>query len=263
MSSRSPTASVRVPQAGRAESLNLAAAATVCLFERARRIARQGEALESIITAAAHDLRSPLTAMKGFGYALEKRSMQMTDEQRVMMLRGIVHDADRMDTILRLLVDAARFVGGTLELFREQVDLPALVTGIAETQRRDPDHPEIEWVGPADIGSLFADPARLKAAILAFIESLVWWTRIGPVYVDAGRREGRLHVWVSRAGADLDTQTAEALFVPRRPGEGAGSKIGLFVARGVAEAQGGRAWAEVEGDRLSFHLELPLDVDLA
>ena len=44
-----------------------------------------------------------------------------------MMLQGIVHDADRMDTILRMLVDAARVVGGTLEVFREQVDVGDLV----------------------------------------------------------------------------------------------------------------------------------------
>ena len=72
-------ATVRVPHAGRAESLNLAAAATVCLFEWARRRrARAGATLETMIVAAAHDIRSPLTAMKGFGYALEKRWDQMT-----------------------------------------------------------------------------------------------------------------------------------------------------------------------------------------
>ena len=92
---------VRVPQSGRAESLNLAAAATVCLFEWQRRRLRAGEALESIVASAAHDIRSPLTAMKGFGYALERRWDAMTEEQRALMLQGIVHDADRMDTILR------------------------------------------------------------------------------------------------------------------------------------------------------------------
>ena len=247
--------SVRVPQAGRAESLNLAAAATVCLFEWARRRARQGEALESIIAAAAHDIRSPLTAMKGFGYALEKRWEQMTEDQRALMLRGIVHDADRMDTILRHLVDAARVVGGNLELFPEQVEVGELVGTIAEAMRRDPDHPPIEYEG-APV-TVFVDPARLKTTILAFIESLVWWGREGPVRVGAVRRDGAFEVWASRGGTELASEAAEALFTPRRPGEGAGSKIGLFVARGVAEAQGGRTWGDVTDERLTFHVELP------
>ena len=252
-------ARVRVPHAGRAESLNLAAAATVCLFEWARRVARQGEALETIIAAAAHDIRSPLTAMKGFGYALEKRWEQMTEEQRALMLQGIVHDADRMDTILRHLVDAARVVGGNLELFREQVDVAELVRSVAEAQRRDPDHPPIEWNG--ELGPVFADPARLKTTLLAFIESLIWWARQGSVRVSAERRGEDLHLWAERDGAELSQSDADALFVPRRPGEGAGSKIGLFVARGVAEAQGGRTWAEVDHGCLGFHLQLRVAPD--
>ena len=247
--------SVRVPQAGKAESLNLAAAATVCLFEWARRLARQAEALESIVSAAAHDIRSPLTAMKGFGYALEKRWEQMTEEQRALMLRGIVHDADRMDTILRHLVDAARVVGGNLELFPEQVEVDELVEAIAEAMRRDPDHPAIEYQGqPVRV---FVDPARLKTTLLAFLESLVWWGQEGPVLIGAERRDGVFHLWAARHGTELTSEAAEALFVPRRPGEGAGSKIGLFVSRGVAQAQGGKTWGEVADDRLVFHLELP------
>ena len=247
---------MRVPQAGRAESLNLAAAATVCLFEWARRRAHQGEALESIIAAAAHDIRSPLTAMKGFGYALEKRWEQMTEDQRAMMLQGIVYDADRMDTILRQLVDAARVVGGTLELFPEQVDVGELAHAIAEAMRRDPDHPPIEYEG--EPVTVFVDPARLKTALLAFIESLVWWGHEGPVRIGASRRDGTLR------GLGLTARRrARRPRPPRRcsrrarPGEGAGSKIGLFVARGVAEAQGGRTWGEVADGRLTFHLELP------
>ena len=50
----------------------------------------------------------------------------------------------------------------------------------------------------------------------------------------------------------------EALFEPRRPGTGGGSKIGLFVVRGVAEAQGGSAWGGVEDGRLILRLRLPL-----
>jgi len=246
---------VRVPQSGRAESLNLAAAATVCVFEWQRRGLRSAEALENIVSAAAHDIRSPLTAMKGFGYALERRWSAMDESQRAMMLQGIVHDADRMDTILRLLVDAARVVGGDLELFREQVDVAELVGAVAVAQRRDPDHPPVDWHGGAV--TAFVDPSRLRTTILTFCESLVWWGSEGAIRVDASMQGGVLRVQASRPVSDLADDEVEALFLPRRPGAGAGTKIGLFVARGVAEAQGGRCWATVSRGRLTFHLELP------
>jgi RNA methyltransferase, TrmH family len=247
---------VRVPHRGKAESLNLAAAATVCLFEWARRRHSSAVALETIVAAAAHDIRSPLTAMKGFGYALEKRWDLTTDEQRTLMLQGIVYDADRMDAILRLLVDAGRVAAGALELFPERVDLSEFALGIIASVARDPEHPEVRWAGEADI--VVTDPARAKSAVLSFIESQVWWGREGPITIEGKRVGDRLHLVVWREGTELTNEDAEKLFEPRRPGTGAGSKIGLYVARGVAETQGGRAWAEVSGGRLSFHLETPL-----
>jgi RNA methyltransferase, TrmH family len=249
-------ATVRVPLGGAAESLNLAAAATVCLFEWARRRVGKGAALEALIAAAAHDIRSPLTAMKGFGYALEKRWDQLDDDQRALMLRGIVHDADRMDQIVRLLVDAARVASGALELFPDRTDVADLATAISELLGRDPEHPPVTWVG--DPGPFFVDPARLKTTLLSYEEALAWWAGDGATTISAERLEGDLHVWARRSGATIDKAGAETLFTPRKPGSGAGSKIGLYVARAVAEAQGGRAWAEVEGDELSFHVRLPL-----
>jgi len=249
-------ATVRVPLAGDAESLNLAAAATVCLFEWSRRRVGKGAALEALIAAAAHDIRSPLTAMKGFGYALEKRWDQLDDDQRALMLRGIVHDADRMDQIVRLLVDAARVAAGSLELFPDQTDLADLAVAISELLGRDPEHPPVVWSG--DPGPYFVDPARLKTTLLSYEEALAWWAGEGATTIGAERTGGDLHVWARRAGATIDETGAEALFTPRKPGTGAGSKIGLYVARAVAEAQGGRAWAEVDGDVLSFHVRIPL-----
>jgi TrmH family RNA methyltransferase len=249
-------ATVRVPQAGPAESLNLAAAATVCLFEWARRRIGKGAALEALIAAAAHDIRSPLTAMKGFGYALEKRWDQLDDDQRALMLRGIVHDADRMDQIVRLLVDAARVSAGSLELFPDLTDVADLASSVSELLGRDPEHPPVVWAG--DPGPYFVDPARLKTTLLSYEEALAWWAGEGATTIRAAREDGDLHVWAQRSGSTIDAAGAETLFVPRKPGTGAGSKIGLYVARAVAESQGGVAWAEVDGDVLSFHVRVPL-----
>jgi len=246
---------VRVPLWGRAESLNLAAAATVCLFEWARQ-QREGRrvALETVIAAAAHDIRSPLTAMKGFGETLARRWDTMSDEHRALMLRGIVYDTDRLNAIVKLLVDAARITAGRLELFPERVDVGGLVRTIAESLRRDPEHPEVVWDG-GDVVAV-VDPERLRTAIGAFIEAEVWWAREGAVHVTGRVDSGRLSIEVWRAGTDLSPEGAEALFRPRPPGTGAGSKIGLFVARGVAEAQGGTATGEVR-DGLRLRLDIP------
>jgi signal transduction histidine kinase len=226
------------------------------MFEWARRRVGHGQTLETLIAAAAHDIRSPLTAMKGFGYALERHWDRMDEAQRALMLAGIVYDADRMDHILRLLVDAARIAAGGLDLFPEQTDLRDAVEQVAAALARDPEHPPVLFSG--DPGPFFVDPTRLRTAVRAFVEALVWWGSGGPITCSAERTAGVLEFRAARAaGPDLDGAAAEALFAARRAGTGGGSKIGLYVVRGLAEAQGGRAWSTVEDGVLTFHLELP------
>jgi RNA methyltransferase, TrmH family len=248
-------ATVRVPIAGRAESLNLAAAATVCLFERARqRRAGALAALETIIASAAHDIRSPLTAMKGFGETLERRWQQMSPEQIGVMLAGIVYDTDRLNMIVRQLVDAARIAAGSIDLFPDRVDVGRVVARIGETRGRDPEHPAVEWNGGEVVA--FTDPDRLQMMLEAFVEAEAWWGT-GPVWVGGRVAGGRLRVEVERHGVDLSSADARSLFRPRAPGTGEGSKIGLFVARGIAEAEGGTVEASVDGDVLRFVLDVP------
>jgi TrmH family RNA methyltransferase len=250
-------ATVRVPIVGRAESLNLAAAASVCLFEWTRQ-QREGRraVLETVIAAAAHDIRSPLTAMKGFGHALVTRWDQMHEDQRAVMLAGIVYDTDRLNAILRQLVDAARLAAGSLDLFPERIEVGRLVGQVAESLGRDPDHPQILWEG-GDVHA-FVDPERLRLVLEAFIEALVWWTNEGPVRIHGAVLDGRLVVEATRSGTALGQQDAERLFLARAPGTGSGSKIGLFVANGVASAQGGTTSVRA-GDGLTFGLDVPAE----
>lgn len=250
-------ATVRVPIVGRAESLNLAAAASVCLFEWTRQ-QREGRraVLETVIAAAAHDIRSPLTAMKGFGHALVNRWDEMPEEQRALMLAGIVYDTDRLNSIVRQLVDAARLAAGSLDLFPERIEVGRIVGQVAESVGRDPDHPQILWEG-GDVQA-FVDPERLRLVLEAFIEALVWWTNEGPLRVEGAVRDGRLVLEISRRGTTLSQEDAERLFLARAPGTGSGSKIGLFVAHGVAMAQGGTTSVRV-GDDLTFVLDVPAE----
>jgi TrmH family RNA methyltransferase len=255
---RSADAVVRVPQSGRAESLNLAAAATVCLFEWARRRLGRGQVLDEMITAAAHDIRSPLTAMKGFTYTLERRWPELGDDERAAMLTAIAHDADRMDHVVRLLVDAARVASGALDLFPESTDVHACIAMVAAQRARDPDQPVLTWSG--DPGPFLVDATRLRTAVLAFCEVLAWWGGEGAIAVrtTASAPEGGFALEARRrADRDVDAATIGALFLPRPPGTGGGSKIGPYVVRGVVETQGGRVWGALEDGDLVLRMVLP------
>lgn len=251
-------ATVRVPIVGRAESLNLAAAATVCLFEwgRQRREGR-GVALEAIIAAAVHDIRSPLTAMKGMSHALAARWEQMSSDDRQLMLQGIQFDTDRLNAIVRQLVDAARIARGALELFPERTDVGQIVEQISTSLARDPEHVPVQWTGD-DRVMILVDRERLRSMLEAFVEALVWWANEGAIHMEARVRDGLLIAEAWRADSRLSQGEADRLFRPREPGTGWGSKIGLFVAQGVAGAQGGTVSAMVIDGALRFRLELPV-----
>jgi TrmH family RNA methyltransferase len=246
---------VRVPIAGSAESLNLAAAASVCLFEAARQRRRsEPGTLEAVIAAAAHDIRSPITTLGGFALTLLNRWQTMNDEQRELMLRGIVFDAERMNLKVKHLVEAARIAAGRLEIAWEKVDVKETVRIVASFLESNPDQPEIVWDGEGL--TFLTDGERLAEAVTGLIEAAGWWGQDGPIKV-SGRREGEtVEIEVFRSGTNLSQRDADGLFAPRPPGSGAGSKIGLFVARGVAEALGGSATADVAGG-LRLRLRLP------
>lgn len=244
---------VRVPIRGRAESLNLAAAATLVLFEASRQ--RSGsvtDSLAAIVSGAAHDIRSPLTALRGFGTTLLSRWERLDDQQRRMMLEGMVHDAARMEVIVAQVVDGARLRSGRLELS----PVPTDVLEAARKVREDLGGwgtVEVEVRG--DPVRVLADPARLRTILHALVEGAHWWGEHGPVVIESVSAAPPT-VRVYREGSTVDPADAEGVFRLRRPGTGGASKVGLFVARGLAEAHGGAIEVSAEGT-FGFVLSLP------
>jgi TrmH family RNA methyltransferase len=248
---------VRVPTSGRAESLNLAAAATLILFEAARQRVvaganRGGDVLARIVAGAAHDIRSPLTAIKGFTGTLLSRWERMDDGQRLAMIEGVAGDGFRMEAIIAQLVDAARMRAGSLELSPVPTEIQAVARKIGEEAGRW-SQVELEVSGAPALAVV--DPARLRTMLLALIESAQWWGETGPVRVEVSDGPAA-SVVVRRSGPELDPEVREGLFRPRMPGSGAGSKVGLYVARGLAEAHGGTLDADTT-EGIAFTLTLP------
>jgi TrmH family RNA methyltransferase len=248
---------VRVPIAGRSESLNLAAAAALILFEAARQRGDTGEGrragsgdLASVFSASAHDMRLPLTAVKGFASTLAERWDEFEDAERRQMVEGMGLDTERIGAMVTMIVDAARLEAGRFRVEPRRLDLGEAASWVASLFSRGANYPTVEVRGGAEAS---ADPERLRAILLALCDGALWWGREGPVVIEIRSDGGGATVEVRRDVGGPTPEELEAMFEgPQVPG----GKIGLHIARRIAEAHGWTLVAE-GGDAIRFVLTLP------
>jgi TrmH family RNA methyltransferase len=246
--------SVRVPIVGRAESLNLAAAAAVLLYEATRpegAAARVGGGvLSEVISASVHDVRLPLTALKGFAATLVDRWDRFQDQARHDMVEGMLLDIERVSAMIGLMVDAARIEQGRVGPASQSRDLAEGLAWVSELFGRSRDYPDVEVRGAAPVA---VDRERVQALLLALCDGAMWFGQDGPIRIEARTEGGSAVVEVDRDGTGPDEAEVERMFAG--PGEES-SRIGLHVARRIAEALGGSLEAE-GGDGIRFRLTLP------
>jgi TrmH family RNA methyltransferase len=242
---------VRVPIEGRVESLNLAAAAALLLFESARRRGGEGMTpgdLPALIRAFAHDLRLPLTALKGFATTLVERWDRFADDARKELVSGMLLDLDRVAAMVSLVVDAARLESGDIRLPTESHEVAPVLASLSSLFERSPDYPPLEATGAAIVA---LEPPRLHALLVVLCEGALWWGREGPIRVEA-RQEGSMAVIELRRTGTPPDDPEMAFAGPAQEG----SKIGLHIARRLADSLGGSLVLE-PADEIRFRLSLP------
>lgn len=240
-------ASVRVPIQGKAESLNLAAAAALLLFESARQRRGRDQDLATLIGASVHDLRLPLTAVKGFAATLVDRWDRFEDDARRELVSGMLLDLDRIQSMVTLLVDTARLEQGKLARPAERYEVTTAIDGIAAVFARSADYPDVIVKGQAEAR---IEPGRLQAIVLALCEGAMWWGSKGPIEIEAGSHRGQAVIEVRREGSAPDE--VETVFA----NEGSGGRISLHMAQRIVESFGGTLTAS-GGKAIRFKLTLP------
>ena len=242
--------SVRVPILGRAESLNLAAAAAILLFLSATGGRSRGSDLAAVISGSVHDVRLPLTALKGFASTLVDRWDRFQDPARHGMVEGMLLDIERVSSMIGLMVDAARIEQGRVTRTSEPRPAADSLAWIADLFRRSHDYPDVEVEGDAPVA---VDRERVQALLLALCDGAMWFGQEGSIRIEARAEDGAAVIEVRRQGEGPDDVEAQRMFAG--PGE-EGSRIGLHVARRIALALGGSLDAE-GGDGVRFRLTLP------
>lgn len=193
-----------------------------------------------LVATVAHELRSPLTSVKGFTSTLLSKWERFTDEQRRLMLSTVEADADRVTRLITELLDVARIDSGRLELHRSLVDLPAMlgrrVDRLVAAGQPDTRFTIREHDGLPDT---WADADKLEQVFANILENAV---RHGDGQVTitvqpAGRATA---VSVADEGRGIpDEQTARVFTRFWRSGGRGGTGLGLYVVKGLVEAHGG------------------------
>jgi hypothetical protein len=226
---------------------------------RRRRLERSAY---DLIATLAHDLRSPLTSVKGFTSTLLRNWEKFSDTQKQHMLSTIDWDADRMSRLLTDLLDLSRLEAGRLELKLQEVDVARLVAQIIERLPIDVRTHTLEMDFPSPFPAVMADPGKIEQVIVNLVENAVKYADPGPVRVSGEARNVVVVVRVTDAGPGIDPQHAPYVFTKfyRRGTERhSGTGLGLYICKGIVEAHGGEISIERTGpDGTVFAFTLPV-----
>ena len=232
---------------------------------RLEREALEAEALRrsdlvktALLRAVSHDLRSPLTGISTAIGALRNATLRLSEADREELLETIELDTDRLSRLVGDLLDLSRLEAGSAapepelwaldDLVREAID----VLGAKD---------RVEVVGEAPLVNV--DASQIQRVLANLIENALKFSEPdGPVHVRITATRKEAIVRVVDQGPGLHEDELERVFEPfyRRGGDTrSGAGLGLAIARGFAEANSGRVWAESRpGQGASFALALPV-----
>jgi signal transduction histidine kinase len=205
----------------------------------------------ALISTVAHELRSPLTSVKGFTATLLRRWDRFTDDQKRFMLETIEHDADRVTRLISELLDISRMDAGRLEVRRQPIDLAAIAGRYVERMRAGGhEGRQFQVRTRGAVPQVWADPDRIDQVMANLLENAVRHgdgmvtvevTATSEVVAPDGAPEPVVAVTVSDQGEGIAEEDLQRVFTRfwhsnRRGGTG----LGLYLVRGLIEAHGGR-----------------------
>ncbi len=247
-------------------------AVVVCVFlikaialEGVRERMQWDQRREEFISVIAHDLRSPVTAIYLAEQMLE-RGLDAEALDRVRpLLRNIATGARSLERMVEDLLDASSVETRRLSLVRESVDMASVLRSVVDRQlaslRGHPVRAVVAAVPPVEV-----DPHRIEQIVTNLLSNAAKYARDGSeITVALREHRGELEVAVTNLGRGIAPDDLERVFTrfyrsrPESGSEGLG--LGLYIARGLVEAHGGRIWVESElGASTTFHFTLPGEV---
>ncbi len=253
----------------------------VIMLRGAQQRARLERSRADLVSTVAHELRSPLTSVKGFTATLLAKWNRFTDDQKRVMLETVNADADRVTRLITELLDVSRIESGRMEIHRQLVDIPERVRKIVAGRVAAGDQAERFRVAVAgELPETWLDADKVDQILTNLIENAVRHGAgtvtvvVEPVQpvpaVEAAYRRAAgmagppqspqgVAVSVRDEGDGIPPELVPRIFrqfwrAKRRGGTG----LGLFIVKGLVEAHGGTITVQrAPGGGAEFRFTMP------
>ncbi|MGZ4474915.1 MAG: sensor histidine kinase [Nocardioides sp.] len=202
--------------------------------------ARLDRERSDLVATVAHELRSPLTGVKGFVQALLNRWDKLNDEQKKLMLTTVHADSDRLSRLIAELLDVARIDTGRLQLYPRPSDPATLVRRVVDSVSAATSR-AIELTVTTDEGAeIFVDPDKFTQVVTNLVENGVrHGDGVVRVRLEPGD-PGLLRLIVDDEGTGIAPELRKRVFTKFwKNGARGGSGLGLYLVGGLTKAHGG------------------------
>ena len=220
---------------------------------------------DEFISMASHELKTPVTSLKGFAHVLQRRLIKQGDEQGQQYLARMDTQLNKLAKLINDLLDISKMQAGKLAYEVEQVDLDALVQEMVENVQATTSTHQIVIEGKAE-GYLIGDKDRLEQVFINLLTNAIKYSpQAKKVIVRLSREQERAIVSVQDFGIGISMDHYQKIFErfyqvtdPEEktyPGLG----LGLYISSEIIERHHGRIWVESsKGQGSTFFVALPL-----
>ncbi|CAN5261262.1 ATP-binding protein [soil metagenome] len=205
--------------------------------------ARLDRERSDLVATVAHELRSPLTGVKGFVATLLLKWERLNDEQKKLMLQTVNADADRLTRLIAELLDVARIDTGRLSLYAYPLDFTAKVEEVlasvrAATGRR------IELEVEGELPRVMADPDKLAQVLHNLLDNAILHgdgdVRLTITELGADAPFAGVQLLVDDEGDGISPGIRARVFTKFwKHGTRGGSGLGMYIIHGLVRAHGG------------------------
>jgi PAS domain S-box-containing protein len=220
----------------------------------------------NFVATVSHELRSPLTPLKGFIGTLLAGTGEDSPEARREYYMIMARQVTRLERLISDLLEVSRIEAGHLPLEMEDIDLNALVSGDVDVFARNNPGRRVQVRAPGGPVSVHADPTRVEQVVTNLLSNALKYSLPDtPIEVTVAAAGDQAIVSVRDEGEGIPPNERDRVFDRFHRVEGGmarwkeGTGLGLYIAKRLVEAMGGKIWlVSSPGHGSTFSFSIPL-----